>query len=419
MNYQSKVIKLSRDRGDLKNILLFSLGMGISSLGTIIYTFATGLYILKISGSGLSFAINLTISMLPVIILMPLGGALADRWNKKLIVVATDFLNGFLFLGVFFLTKDTSPTLFLLYTTTLLASGLTTVFAVTLEASKPLLVREEKLMSINSIDQIVGSSVSILGPLLGGLVFSLLDIRMFFLINGFSFIFSALIETLMDFNYNKAEINKESGNNHIFKDIQEGLNYLRGKQKIITIIKLCIFLNFFFCFSVTVPLPYLINEKLGLEPKAYGIIQGGFAVGMIIGALFIKKLSSIYSREKFFFTIGSVIALCILTFSIPTSSILHMGQRGLISFYTCLTLILGALIASFDLPLFYILQREVREEFRGRVMGLTMSFVKTVTPLAFILSGVFLEKVSLHTLSFTGGLLLLSFIIYTWILQDK
>ena len=401
MNCQSKAIKLSEDRVTLKNILLFSLGKGISTFGTTIYTFAIGLYILKASGSGLTFAVNLSISMLPVILLMPLGGALADRWNKKSIIITTDLLNGILFLSLYLVTRDRSLPLPLLYGTTLLSTSFTVLFSVAIEASKPLLVREERLMSINSVDKIIDSSVAILGPVMGGIVFALLDIRTFILINGISFILSALIEVFLNFTSTPKKGKEEA--NHgitILQDIRMGGHYLRGKEKIMSIIKLCIALNFFFCFSVTVPLPYLINQRLHLGSEAYGIIQGGFPVGMILGALIIKKLSDLFPKEKLMLLSGVFMSLSITFFSFPLGSIEY---RWVILFYTLLMVALGFFIVLFDLPFLYILQSEVPEEFRGRVMGIIMSVVKTVTPMAFLLSGVLLEAMPIYLLPLIGG----------------
>jgi len=73
--------------------------------------------------------------------------------------------------------------------------------------------------------------------------------------------------------------------------------------------------------------------------------------------------------------------------------------------------VFGTFIVLFDLPIFYVLQREVDEDFRGRIMELTMSFVKTATPLAFILSGLFIGHISLYTLPLVGSILLLTIII--------
>ncbi len=402
MNCRGKAIKLTEDKVTVKNILLFSLGKGISTFGSTIYTFAIGLYILNVSGSGLTFAVNLSISMLPVILLMPLGGALADRWNKKSIIITTDLLNGILFLTLYLMTRDSSLSLPLLYGTTLLSTSFTVLFSVAIEASKPLLVREKKLMGINSVDKIIDSSVSILGPVMGGIVFALLNIKTFILINGISFILSAFMEVFLNFIHTPGKEQEVSQSKSLLQDIKLGGCYLRGREKIMTMIKLCIALNFFFCFSVTVPLPYLINQRLNLGSQAYGIIQGGFAVGMILGALIIKKLSDLFPKEKLILLAGVFMSFSIIFFSCPLGS----EKSWLTVFYTLLSVSLGFLIVLFDLPFLYILQSEVPEEFRGRVMGIIMSVVKTVTPMAFLLSGVLLEAMPIYLLPLIGGTLL-------------
>ena len=84
-----------------QNIVLSIAGMTVSKLGSFIYTFAIGLYVLKITGSGQTFAATLMFGVLPRVILGPFIGNLTDRINKKLLVVGSDIFSG-LFDGVSF-----------------------------------------------------------------------------------------------------------------------------------------------------------------------------------------------------------------------------------------------------------------------------------------------------------------------------
>lgn len=67
------------------------MGTFVSQIGTVLYTFVMSLYVLKLTDSGMYFALNLAISMIPIILIMPLAGVLADRWNKKTMVLIMDF----------------------------------------------------------------------------------------------------------------------------------------------------------------------------------------------------------------------------------------------------------------------------------------------------------------------------------------
>lgn len=78
---------------ELSNAILFSIASCISLFGTSIYNFAIGLYVLKLTGSGLSFSTTLMLSILSTVLVNPFAGVLADRLDKKLLAIITDILN--------------------------------------------------------------------------------------------------------------------------------------------------------------------------------------------------------------------------------------------------------------------------------------------------------------------------------------
>ena len=274
----------------MKNLGLFIIGKLISVFGSAIYTFAIGLYVLKQTGSGFSFALTLFVGLIPTIIFSPVAGYMSDRFDKKKIVVFMDFSNGMMFLILFMLTLKFELNQPMIYISTFMTTVFTTFFGISFEAAKPNLVSDEKLMSINSLSKVIDSTALILAPVLGGLIFAFTDIKTFILINAVCFIFSAGIETMIDFNYNiksTAEINDDGG---FVEDIKDGLTYIRKSSEIVKMINVLVILNFFISFSVTVPLPYIINNLLNLSSNQYGIIQGAFPVGMILGAVVVGRI---------------------------------------------------------------------------------------------------------------------------------
>ncbi|TKH87599.1 MFS transporter, partial [Bacillus cereus] len=93
-----------------------------------------------------------------------------------------------------------------------------------LEAVKPNMVTKERLMRINSISKIIDSISLILGPMLGGIVFAVFDIKTFIIINGISFILSAISILFINFKLCEQNINEECSIREInfIEDIKEG-----------------------------------------------------------------------------------------------------------------------------------------------------------------------------------------------------
>ncbi|TKI90155.1 MFS transporter, partial [Bacillus cereus] len=166
--------------------------------------------------------------------------------------------------------------LFIIYTTTFLMTVFTTFFGIGLEAVKPNMVTKERLMSINSISKIIDSISLILGPMLGGIVFAVFDMKTFIIINGISFILSAISILFINFKLCEQNINEECSIREInfIEDIKEGYAYLLERKSLKNTFSILISLNFFLGFAVTVPLPYIINTVLNLNSKQFGMIQG-------------------------------------------------------------------------------------------------------------------------------------------------
>jgi len=245
---------------EILNVFLFSIADFISLFGTSVYNFAISLYVLKLTGSGLNFATTLIIGILSTVLVNPFAGVLADRINKKLLAVITDILNGILLLGLYVLTIKHDLNLPMIYVSTFLLNVFSTIYGISIEAAKPNLVSEKRIININSINKVIESVSSILGPMVGGIIFALLDIRLFIIINGFSFGISAVLQLFIDFkfNYNNDEKNKEKFN--LFTYIIDGITYFRTKKNIINIFGIFIALNFFIGLSISVPMPYIINN---------------------------------------------------------------------------------------------------------------------------------------------------------------
>jgi MFS family permease len=407
----------SNNKIEIVNIGLYTFASLISQFGTYIYTFAIGLFVLKITGSGLSFASNLVFGTIPAVILYPIAGVLADRFNRKVLIVTMDILNGLLMLSLYFLSGEYGLDIKMIYTTTFVMTMFTTVFGITLEASIPNMVTEKRLMTVNSFGRSIDASASIVAPMIGGLIFAFIDIRLFILINGISFIFSAVSCMIIDFNVNCPQ-NKNKGKVKILDDIREGVNYIREKKEFIGVILIFVFLNFFMSFGVSVPLPFIINSTLKLSAKYFGMIQSALPLGIIIGALIVKRVSDRFEYKRMLLTTSLVMSLCMVLLGLPlvfsenvTSEVFYL------IYYICVMLVMGCGISFIDIPIIYRLQSSIPDEFRGRVLGLGISLAKVAAPLALIISGLLINHLSGFILPITAGVML--FLVVKRLLKEK
>ena len=386
----------------MKNLGLFIIGKLISVFGSAIYTFAIGLYVLKQTGSGFSFALTLFVGLIPTIIFSPVAGYMSDRFDKKKIVVSMDFANGMMFLILFLLTLKFELNQPMIYISTFMTTVFTTFFGIAFEAAKPNLVADEKLMSINSLSKAIDSTALILAPVLGGLIFAFTDIKTFILINAVCFIFSAGIETMIDFNYNiksTAEINDDGG---FVEDIKDGLTYIRKSSEIVKMINVLVILNFFISFSVTVPLPYIINNLLNLSSNQYGIIQGAFPVGMILGAVAVGKIIEKIDYMKLLIFSSITLSVAIALLGLPLV-LADASSLAYMIYYISIMVIFGIAISFIDVPILWLMQKSIPDNLRGKVLSISMSIVKLIAPLGLVISGMIINSVPVYIMTFAGG----------------
>ncbi|MFJ8220614.1 MFS transporter [Bacillus cereus] len=395
---------------ELRNICLYSIAKTVSIFGSSMYSFALGLYVLQITGSALNFAITLILGTIPMIVMNPFAGVIADKVDKKKLVVCMDLLSGCLLITVYILSNYYGLNLFIIYTTTFLITVFTTFFGIGLEAAKPNIVSKERLMSINSLSKIIDSVSLILGPMLGGIVFSVFDIKTFIIINGISFILSGVALLFIQFKLFEYNINEEISKRGVnfIKDIKEGFSYLLEKESLKNTFHILISFNFFLGFAVTVPLPYIINTVLNLSSKQFGIIQGTFPVGMILGAIVVKKITDCFSYSYLLKKLSTMLSVIMILSGIPVLfKSFEVNDFVFVITYCVVMIFLGLIIVLIDIPLIYFMQKEIPDEYRGRVLSIGLSLGKMMQPIALAISGLLLNYIPAYIIPIVGGILYL------------
>lgn len=395
---------LSKNK-EASNVILFLVASFISLFGTSVYNFAISLFVLNLTGSGLSFATTLIMGILSNVLVNPFAGVLADRLDKKLLAIITDILNGILLISLYLLTIRFTLSLPMIYISTFILNVFSTIYGISIEAAMPNLVSEKKLISMNAITKVIESLSSILGPMIGGIVFALLDIRFFIIINGFSFAISALLHLFIDFKFNYRDDGKTKEKIRFFSDIIDGIAYMRDRKNILNIFGIFIILNFFIGLSINVPMPYIINNILKLNAKSFGIIEAALPVGMILGTLLIKRIMFKYSYPKIIKSASILLSACMAAIGFSVILNYKINNETVYLIYFVLIMILaGMAISSIDIPIFYILQQTIPDEFRGRVLSIGISIAKIILPVALIIAGALINLIPTYILPIIGGL---------------
>lgn len=429
-----------------RNIALFLAGKAVSQSGSALYTFAAGWYVLVETGSAATFGLTLALGILPMVLVMPLAGILADRLNRKRMVVGMDALNGLWFLAMGLYAAIYGLSLGAVYATAVVTTVLTTLFSVSLESSKLALVTEARLMSLNASSRVVESVVSVAGPVFGGLVYAWIGMEAFLWINGVSFLLSALSESWMRYESPGGDLglvsdNMDSGLRMVHnlisegpkqkvslwhtlrREFGEGLSAVWTDSVMRSLAWQLMAINFFIGFCVSVPLPYVLHRALEGGEKVLGVVQGATPVGVILGAILLgwlkwgvdraMKVAGVLLASSFVVLGGLMGFMEWQLVNIGTSvakPLMSITWMGLIPGM----LLLGIGIAWIDLPLMYHFQLVVPEHLKGRVLSVVMSLAKLVLPVALLGAGVLMGQVPAGLLTLVGGVFYLLTLLKDW-----
>lgn len=397
------------------NIILLLLGRLVSLFGTNIYNFALSLYVLKATGSGLSFGTTLFFGALPRILLGPFAGAIADKVDRKKMVVMMDILSGIIVLALFGITMVDKLRLVYIYASSFLLTTTNTFFDIPFQASVPNIVDDKSLMKTNSLNQSISSLARFIGPILGGLIFTAVNINIFLLINGICFILSGISEAFIDFNFNKKnDLSSETkeivneGSKNILNQIKEGFIYLKTNEALFILFMFAIFINFFFAIGTSVPFPYIINNVLKLSSSQFGFIEGASSAGMLLGSIIMSIIPE--KKKKYKTLVYGLLALNILLvfIGIPAIPIFtNFSKTIYFIFYIMLMIIMSIVLIFVNLPIQVTMQRLIPDNMRGRIFGLVETIAGGITPIGYILSGIFTEVLPVYIIPMASGVILI------------
>lgn len=211
-----------------KNFTMVVIGQIISLFGNVILRFALSLYILDATGSATIFGSIMAVSMLPTIILSPFGGMLADRVNRRNIMVALDFTTAAI-VFVFGLVLNENSAVPAIAVVLILLSLIQAFYQPSVQSSVPLLQKENHLIQANSVVNQVMAFSNLLGPVLGGILYGMFGVGPIIVISGISFFLSAVLEIFIHIPFTPPT---EKGNIfHIVKsDFKDSMRFMIWKR---------------------------------------------------------------------------------------------------------------------------------------------------------------------------------------------
>lgn len=390
-----------------KNYLLVFMGALISELGAILYNFAVSFYILEISSNNaLLQGMYLGMCGVAMLVFTPIGGVLADRFNKAKIMYICDYLKGGLIILAAMLLMVTSAKeqILILFMLGILSNIISGIF---IPASGSLLVHivdTNQLQQANAYFAMKTSLENILGIIMAGILYALWPIYTLFILVGLMFLISGISEMFIRYEYIPSK--EHLTLNFVFQDMQDGIRYLKTKRTITALLCAILFMNFFLTPLTGNFIPYFIKTDLAgtsylldtiLTPELWAsVFNICFGTSSFLGAAFmgIKDSEEQYGNK---ITVGLIrigVMLLVLTISYW---IMVDRQRSLNGFLIllCLTgFLIGLIISTINIRITTGLMRSVDKDKLGKVNSIVNMGSQGMIPIASVLAGMILQGLS-------------------------
>lgn len=393
-------------KGNKKNISHLMLGQFISVFGGAILRFALSLFVLDVTGRADIFATVLAISSIPVLF-APIGGAIADRFDRKLLMVLMDVANAII-AGLLFLVVGTTESILgigvLIFILAIVGSFDTPVVG----ASIPLLVEEDELEKINGLSNGILQLSNVVAPIIGGIFYGVMGAKLLVASSILFFIIAAIIESFLKIPFEKREQSSGTIMQILTADLKDGFKEVKNNQVIFKSITIAAAINFVLTSFFIVGLPVILRMTLQVNDTMYGIGMGVFSLASIIGAIFAGQLTKNIKFNNFYrvFTLSGILLILM-------NLLLSMTSIG-VGFMVVLVMeiIIGMMLSAISIYLITIVQRITPKENLGKVMATIIAVAQCAVPLGQLLMGLIFrnttDSVFVPLLLISGLVLLIS-----------
>lgn len=377
-----------------KNFIFLILGQAISLFGNFILKLALSMYVLEQSGSASIFAAVLSIATIPTILLSPLGGILADRANKKNIMVILDILTGICVLCTsFFLYKENDIAIISILL--VLLSILSAFETPTVQACIPSMLTGENITKGNAVVNQIASISYLIAPIMGAVVYSIFGLKIVMYASIFCFFSTALLECFIDIPYKRFQKN-ETVFGIVKNDFCQSINFIFQKQKnILNILIFTAFCRVFVMGVVLVGLPYIVRTVLLLNVKYYGIAESSLAIATIVGSIIAGIIA-----EKFKIKNLSFVIVMMGIFMMIAGTAFIIWNHTIIIYIIQVISFCGIQIAISIFSIFTVsfIQKKTPNDMIGKIMAYTSMITLCMQPIGQMLYG-FLFDIFYYTIS--------------------
>jgi len=374
-----------------KDFTLVVIGQIISLFGNAAIRFALPLYLLNQTGSSALYGAVTACAFIPAILLSPIGGIVADRVNKRNIMVILDFFTAVVIV-TFTLLLNEGDVVPMVTVVLMLLYGISGAYQPSVQASVPALVSQENFMAANSIINTISSFASLMGPVLGGILYSIYGLKPVLWTCMICFVMSAVMEIFIKIPYVK-----QAADGGIWKivktDFVESIRFIRiDKPAIGKVLLVTCGINLFLSSMIIVGMPYMITEVLEFgaaqASRLYGFAEGALAAGGLAGGICAGVFADKLATDK----AGNLVISCSAC-AFPMGAALVLSTSGFMNYIVMTVCCFFIMVFStiFTVQMISFVQSETPQNLIGKVIAVIYTVSMCAQPLGNALYGVLFE----------------------------
>ncbi|WP_439818026.1 MFS transporter [Weissella paramesenteroides] len=381
-----------------QQLYIASVALLVANLGSSIFSFAMGLFLLRQYSSASVFGISQAIGPVVSLALAPVLRLFIDKANKKRIISLSQILSmiGLITFAILLLKFDNEVLLLVMFILVILRIS-DQIFDVAYMASATLIVDSADIQKLKSYEQMVSSFSSIIGPIIAAAWFSIFDMHF-----GVFIIAELVCETLALL---LMWVIKYKDSMKLARAVTEKneLTYIFKDKLLVFAIWFGCAINFFYTIF-SIGLPYIQIHVLRLPNRVYALSEAAVSIGMLVTSYLLSKRSEFKHPLYISWKMTSIFSILFLIMGLFLFSSVHSKLIFSI-FIIIFNFVTGSLIALLNTPTLVWLTTHVPENMQGRVFNISRTCVQVLMPIGIIIASFSFDTLSAGTVFIISGIL--------------
>lgn len=374
-----------------RDFRLLWIGAFLSTTGTWMATIAQGWVVLQMTNSAFLLGVDGFLSTGPMLIFSLFGGVVADRVERRKIMLFSQYLQMSFALILAALIWSENVEVWHIFVLSFLTGSAQSFSGPSYISLLPLLVRREDVPNAVAMNSMQFNLARVIGPVLAGIALAAWGAAICFAINGLSFL-AVIVVLLLIRSPGPKPVDERTG---IFDEMKEGFRFVAQRKKLMVLTFLA-FAGTFLGMPIVTFMPLVAKEIFALDARGYAWMSATYGLGSVLGAVLVAAMAHAARKGKVALTLQLAFACLLVGFAFSRSLPLSLF----------LAFLAGSCIVSVIALYSSLVQLTTSDAMRGRVMSIFMLAFRGGMPLGNLIAGYVAQRWSISVALAVNGTVL-------------